>query len=225
DTIVSLAVGAVAAEAGGLSAETEACIRATYEGVDVSGLVVAGDVTTEQAAPLMSAALGLLLCLDDDEASRIDAGRFLGAPGAATLQDIRCVMQRLDLSEVIGMLQGITEGGLENLPPNLIPVVLECGIDLSGGGSSDGDGAGSGGTPDAGDSQGPVPPLTPPDLSELDPELLAVVQCLREALGEEALNEIATGQRLPTLAEFGALGTCDFDLSQLGDLGDLLPSS
>ena len=217
---MSLAVGAIAAEAGGLSAETEGCIRSAFAGVDISGLVVTGDVTAEQTAPLMGTAVGLLLCLSDDEAARIDAGRFLGAPGAATLQDVRCVMQQLDFTEMIDLFGGIAEGGLENLPLNLLPVMLECGVDLSGGGSSD-DTSGS-------DATEPSPPLTPPappDLSDLDPELLAVAECLRETLGEDAFDEIATGQRLPTFAEFSALGACDFDLEQLGELGDLLPSS
>ena len=43
--------------------------------------------------------------------------------------------------------------------------------------------------------------------------------------GGDAFDEIAAGQRLPTFAEIGALSTCGFDLSQLGELGDLLPSS
>ncbi|MEK9659155.1 MAG: hypothetical protein VW450_04335 [Chloroflexota bacterium] len=50
----------------------------------------------------------------------------------------------------------------------------------------------------------------------LDAEALAA--CARAALGDAAFEAIANGQRLPTLAEVGALGSCGLDLGSLDAL-------
>ena len=123
--------------------------------------------------------MGRLLCVGGSEASRLGAGRFPGAPGAASLQDFRCVMQRLDISEVIGLLGGLAEGGFANLPPELLPVLVECGVDLSVGSSTSE-------TTETGDVAVPTTPVAPLDVSGLDPELAAVADCLRGTWGGEA---------------------------------------
>ena len=46
----------------------------------------------------------------------------------------------------------------------------------------------------------------------------ALTACLREALGEEAYAAITSGQRLPSLAELSALGSCGLDLGSLDAL-------
>jgi hypothetical protein len=50
----------------------------------------------------------------------------------------------------------------------------------------------------------------------LDAEVLAA--CARAALGDAAFDAIASGQRLPTLTELSALGSCGLDLGSLDAL-------
>ena len=119
---------------------------------------------------------------------------------------------------MIGLLGGVAEGGFANLPPGLLPVLVECGVDLSVGSTASE-------TPETGDVAMPTTPIPPLDVSELDPELAAVAECLRETWGGDAFDEITAGLRLPTFPEIGAISECGFDLSQLGELAELLQSS
>ncbi len=91
----------------------------------------------------------------------------------------------------VGALLSALRGG-EAPSPALAAALAACGVDAAGLGISMPEG--------------------------LDTEALAA--CARAALGDAAFDAIASGQRLPTLTELSALGSCGLDLGSLDALTD-----
>ena len=129
EIVVDLIIATYVHEAGGLSDPTITCMGKSFEDLDIAA-VFDGDVETA----IISALLGTLLCLTDDEASRISAGALIGEQleGRPTLQDMRCVLQLVDLSDLMALLSGFQtadDPDFETLLP-LLGAFGECGIEL-----------------------------------------------------------------------------------------------
>lgn len=219
EIVVDVIIATYVHEAGGLSDPTITCMRESFEDLDTAA-VFDGDVETA----IISALLGTLLCLDDDEASKISAGGLIGEQfeGTPTLQDMRCVLQLVELSDLTALLSGFgtaDELDFESLLP-LLGAFGECGIELvedstdMGGGL---EGSGSSGRDDA--------PIVVPHLSEIDldlsslpPEAQALVVCLQDAFGEKTFAGIIAGTYELSLADFGKLSDCGITLSNIGEL-------
>ena len=226
DVFVSVLIAALSETAGGLSDATTVCIRQTFAGLDVENFagLTGGDVDTSSLTSAMGATIGLLLCLNEDEAEKITAGGLFGDVGGASalsMADLRCVLEVVDVSSLLGLFETIDSGGVPDLNVlfSLLPAINECGVDLSaladGGDGND-------------ETDGPattVPDLSDFDLTQIDqlpPEAQEIVNCLVGVLGEDTVNAIFDGTYIPSFEDFAALGQCNIDLSQLGDIGALL---
>ncbi len=111
ESLVLLFIGELESEAGGLSDQTVVCIREILGAVDLAGLAATADSDAG-----LGAAIGLLLCLTEDEAERVSVTRFLGDQAASlgplSLQDLRCVVQRVDLQSLGAAIEQVLAGGL-----------------------------------------------------------------------------------------------------------------
>jgi hypothetical protein len=238
DAVISLVIAGLAQAADGLSDGTVVCIRETFGGLDVEslGAIASGDISGGAMGDALGVGIGLLLCLNDDEASRITAGGIFGDIGGASeisLADVRCVLGVVDISELVGLVDSFESGAVPDLSTSLtlLTAFSDCGIsiaDLTGETSTDGtDGALDGIDGSIGDildgiDGGSIPEFDLSDLSQLPPETQAMLQCVIDALGEENVNGLVAGTYVPTLADFGALSACNLDFAQLGDLDSLL---
>ena len=242
DAVISLVIAGLAQAAGGLSDATVTCIRETFAGLEVESLaaIASGDISGGAMSDALGVGIGLLLCLNDDESSRITAGGLFGDLGGASasaisLADLRCVLQVVDISELVGLMDSFQGGSAPDLTTSLslLTAVNDCGINITelvGDGTSDGlDGSMDGtdgtvndlldsGILDGGARTG----LDLSDLSQLPPETQAMVQCLIDGLGEENLKGLLAQTYTPTLSDFALLGTCNVDLTQIGNLESLL---
>jgi hypothetical protein len=236
DTVISLVIAGLSQAAGGLTDATITCIRETFGGLDVASLaaITSGDISGGAMNDALGVGLGLLLCLNDDEASHITAGGIFGDIGGASdisLADVKCILQVVDLSQLTGLVESISSGTELDLSslPTLLAAVADCGIDIGGlFGSelpdplSDADGTvGDLLDSDLLDGEA-LPPLDLSDLSALPPETQVMVQCVVDALGSDNINGFLAGTYTPTLADIVALGGCNLDIAQLGDLESLL---
>ena len=240
DAVISLVIARLAQAAGGLSDATVTCIRETFGGLDVESLaaMASGDISGGAMSDALGVGIGLLLCLNEDEASRITAGGLfgdLGGASAISLADLRCVLQVVDISELVGLMDSFQGGSAPDLSTSLslLTAVNDCGInitDLVGDGTSDGlDGSIDGMDGTVNDllntgilDGGAITGLDLSDLSQLPPETQAMVQCLIDGLGEENLKGLLAQTYTPTLSDFALLGTCNVDLTQIGNLESLL---
>ena len=111
ESLVLLFIAGLESEAGGLSDQTVVCIRETLGAVDLAGLAATADSDAG-----LGAAIGLLLCLTEEEAKRVSVSRFLGDQAASlgplSLQDLRCVVQRIDLQSLNAAIEQVLAGGL-----------------------------------------------------------------------------------------------------------------
>ena len=60
------------------------------------------------------------------------------------------------------------------------------------------------------------------NIEGIPPELQAQITCVVDAVGEENLTGLVAGTYTPTLDDFLAIGGCNIDLAQLGDLGAII---
>jgi hypothetical protein len=233
DTVVSLVIAELSQAAGGLTDATVTCVRETFGGLDVASLaaITSGDISGGALSDSLGVGIGLLLCLNDDEASRITAGGIFGDVGEASdisLADLRCVLQAVDIAQLIGMMESLDSGTALDLSDSLVLLTAfsDCGIsipDLAGGVPDGTHGGGmEGGTTDWTAGGTPVSAFDLSDLSQLPSETQAMIQCLVNAIGEDHVSGFLTGAYTPTLDDFAALGTCNVDLTQLSELSALL---
>ena len=217
EIVVDLIIATYVHEAGGLSDPTITCMGKSFEDLDIAA-VFDGDVETA----IISALLGTLLCLTDDEASRISAGALIGEQleGRPTLQDMRCVLQLVDLSDLMALLSGFEtadEPDFETLLP-LHGAFGECGIEIFDDSTDMGGGTDGSGSSSSDDAPIDVPDLSEIDLSSLPPEAQALVVCLQDAFGEETFAGIIAGTYELSLADFGKLSDCGITLANIGEL-------
>ena len=146
ETLLLLTVAGLELEAGGLSERSAACVRNTFGSVEFTG----GDRDAGTQAATFGAITGLLFCLTDEEAERISVGRILGGDSPAlanlTLQDARCLAERVDLQLLQEALAQARVGAPERprqrqlaqarvgapLSREVAGAFVECRIDIRG---------------------------------------------------------------------------------------------
>jgi hypothetical protein len=138
DTLISLLIANLSQAADGLTGTTVTCISETFRGLNVASLaaiITSGDIFGGAVNDTLGIGLGLLLCLNDDEASRISAGGIFGGIGSAndiSLGDVKCILQMVDLRQLTGLIESLnsaTELDFSTLP-TLLTAVTGCGIDI-----------------------------------------------------------------------------------------------
>ncbi|MEX2599119.1 MAG: hypothetical protein WD533_05625 [Dehalococcoidia bacterium] len=139
DTIIGLLSGGVAQQAGGLGNASLRCIENTFAGVDVEAFAQGqSDPDPGQQQESLGAAVALLLCLTEEEAARVEVGDALGGEALPiTLQDLRCVVQQVEvdlLTRLLGALDGAeqTEPPTEEQQRRLAEAFGACDIQLPG---------------------------------------------------------------------------------------------
>jgi len=223
EAVVSLAIAGLSHSAGGLSGTTVECIRQSFAGIDFENLtaLAGGEADTSGIAGLAGGVIGLLVCLDDDEAERITLGAVFGVDSDLSLKDLRCVVQEADVTQLLGVF-GSTDGGLPDPSTafELLAAFSTCGVSLTellslfNEETTDDSAADA----DTSTSDGILGPIVLPDLSALTAEQQAAIACLAEAFGEETFAQLLAGTYAPQFADLAKLGTCDIDLAALGEL-------
>ena len=221
ETAIDFIVALLDVQVGGLSSDSETCLRGTFATVDISrlaGLANAptGDVNDIGAA--IGGTVGLAFCLTDEEAAMVSIGDLLGdAMGDITLAQFTCVMEQVDISEVLPLLESLNTGG-EFTGPSLevFQAVADCGIDFNtdGGDAMEeppsrlGDGAGS-------DSD----PLSL--LEGLGPEFGPFTDCLRQNATQAEIDALFSRDLSALRPEAAA---CFDHISDLADVLERLQS-
>ena len=221
ESLARILLGTFVGAFGGSSADTNECLLASLAGVDLRSMLFGqGDGPDDPAL-----FLGLLLCVDDQEAQQLDLMEFFGADGP-TVAQMRCVAGQVDPALLSQFFQ-VDIG--ETLPaPEMLEAMLACGIDV--GGHEGGEG------PDAEqvgcllDALGAeaLAALGSEDYMPTPAEMEALAacgidvgdheggegpdseqaQCLLDSIGAAAIEELRSGSRNPTSAELLALRTC-----------------
>lgn len=227
DVFVSVLIAALSESAGGLSDATSVCIRETFGGLDVESFasLTGGGVDSSSLSGALGASIGLLLCLSNDEAGQITAGGLFGDVGGVaelSMADLRCVLEVVDVNALFGLFETIEGGRVPDLSASLslLTAINECGVDLSALVDDDSDGV-----TDPVNPRSSVPDLSDFDLSQIDQlpaEAQELINCLLEVLGADKVSSIIDGTYVPSFEDFAAIGQCNIDLSQLGDIGSLL---
>ena len=125
ETLLLLFVGQLEMAAGGLSTLSVACIRQTLGAIDLASV---GDAALVEGDARLGAAVGLLLCLADDEAERIEVSSVLGDAvpilAGMTLGDLRCVLESADLQTLSAAFEQMASGGLPG--PEVMSALTAC---------------------------------------------------------------------------------------------------
>ena len=221
ETVVDLVVANLSHQAGGLSGDSAACIRGTFSNVDLRAVFEATEGSQGEARAAFGSVLGTLLCLNDDEASRISvSGLFDAAEAGLSLQDLRCVVQRVDIAVLLDLF---VPAGPDAPPPDLsrtvelLAALQECGVNLEelGGGPPSPPASGLPGVPDA---PGGTDDSEVVDIEDLPPELQEALACLVNMLGEEKIAALLEGTYTPTSTDMEALSTCELDIPRIFEL-------
>jgi len=135
---VSVLIATLSESAEGLSDTTTACIRETFAGLNVKNFA---GLTAEQVGPrnlaaATGASMGLLLCLNDEEAEQITAGRLFGDVGGASrlsMAGLRCVLEFVDVGALFVLFDTIESGGAPDISGaiSLLTAIDQCNVDLS----------------------------------------------------------------------------------------------
>jgi hypothetical protein len=236
NTITSLVIVGLSQAASGLTGPTVACVREAFKGLDVASLaaITSGGISGSVMNGNLGFGLGVLLCLNDDEASRTSASAIFGDIGglsSTSLSDVKCILQVVDLTQLSGLFESLSVNAELDIStsPALLTAVTGCGIDIRQLLGSDlavplsDIGTTGGNLLDNGSVGGARPPLFDlSDLSTLPPGTQVMVQCMVGALGADNINGLLAGTYVPPLEGFTALGACNFDIAQLGSLKPLL---
>jgi hypothetical protein len=221
ETVVSLAIARLSHSVGGLSGTTLECMRQSFAGIDFENLtpLAGGEADTNGISGLAGAVIGLLVCLDDDEAERITLGAVLGVDSDLSLKELRCVVQEADVTQLLGVF-GSTDGNTPDLssPLELLAAFSTCGVNLMELLSLFNEQAASDSAADADSSDGIFGPIVLPDPSALTAEQQTAIACLQHAFGEETFAQLLAGTYTPQFADLAKLGTCDIDLAALDEL-------
>jgi len=138
DIFVSLLISTLSESAEGLSDATTACVREIFAGLDVKNFA---GLTADQVGPrnltaATGASIGLLLCLNDEEAKQITAGRLFGNVGGVrnlSMAGLRCVLEFVDVGALFVLLDTIESGGAPDISDaiSLLSAIDQCNVDLS----------------------------------------------------------------------------------------------
>ncbi|MDE2765544.1 MAG: hypothetical protein OXI25_03820 [Chloroflexota bacterium] len=200
ETAMELAVAVVSAQAGGLSAQSEDCVRRLLLGAD-GGASALFAAESNSDAESIALTLNFILCLTDEEAEAL-------AEQPEDFEDfnpsaLRCATERVSVEELARVF-GAADGAFPAISPEMIQVFADCGF---------------GDAPDG----PPGDAFTLEQLQALaaaNPSLQPLVDCLEENATPEAIAEFFAG--LAVAPPEGVLG-CLFEYGHL--LEEALPSS
>lgn len=131
---LDLVVAGTAAETGGLSRDSETCIRTTFANVDIASF--AESFTDTMGGEAMGPALigdavgllvGFMLCLSEEEAAAFD---LFGNEEGPSLQDLRCVLERVQITEIAALLENFAGGEGAPPSPGTLAALEACNINL-----------------------------------------------------------------------------------------------
>ena len=130
-----------------------------------------------------------------------------------TLGDLRCVAERVDINDLLGMFDAISTGSAPDLSTGfeIAAAFQECGTDFFGVLSGEG-----------GPSPRIVEGIEGLDLTELEGATSELATCLQDVFGDEFMAQVLAGEFTPQLSDLAKLSECDIDLSQLDSLSELL---
>ena len=114
ETFARVLMGSFVSSVGGLSDDTLGCMWEILGEASTGG----GDFPVDFVAFLR-----LALCLSDEEAARAEPG---AGPFEFPLAGVRCVAQQLDMEGLAAM----SGDELQELPPDLMAALVECGIEV-----------------------------------------------------------------------------------------------
>lgn len=223
EALIGLFVAGLWQAADGLSASTVTCLRETFQDLDEASLARLADGELSGASDSLGIGVGLLLCLTDEEAERITAESFLGELGAdinLTLADVRCVLQRVDVTQLMQMFEGIDTGTQQPTLgeiTGLLEAFSECGVDLNElmeQGSMN-DGTNEEVLGDTGSTDFDLSNFDFSQIDQLPPDLQDGIRCLIDAVGgEENARGFLEETYTPAFDQLIAASQCEIDPSQ-----------
>ena len=118
-----LAIIGIGAVAGGFTDESAMCLRTLYATSGVSNIPLTGSEDPQEVL------LGFrfFLCLTDEEAQALS--QTTGTPVPFPPSALRCVDERIGLEQFLSAMAG----DLTQLPPEALPVLQACNINLTPG--------------------------------------------------------------------------------------------
>ena len=129
ETAVDVIIGQLDAQAGGLSQESETCLRETFTSVEFGMLgESAVNPSGGDLGAVIGPAIGLAYCLSDEEAAAISVADIIGEP----LFEIICVVERVDIGELFATVVD-PDAAEEDADAALalLQALSECGIDFA----------------------------------------------------------------------------------------------
>ena len=134
DILADIVLAGLSSQTSGLTDESIACIRGTFQTIDIARFITSarGDFDPNDAGDIIGSALTLLLCLTDEEAENIELAAFSGEADGLSLLDLRCVAERVNINDLLGLFDSIDSGGVPNLSTGfeIAAAFQKCGADL-----------------------------------------------------------------------------------------------
>ena len=221
DTVISLLIAGLSQDVQGLSDTSVICLRGAFSLFDAAQLraLLSGESGEEIVDDVMGGLIGALLCLTDEEAENFSIGGLFGlADGALTMQDLRCVIQRVSLDDLLSLFDGFSAGQLDLTDAvDILNALGDCGVDVSGLITGTLGGSAEPGT----DALPIIPDL---DALGLPPETGEIIACVIAALGADAIQQLLFGAAELTQEQLSSLGECspafegDIDVAQILEL-------
>ena len=115
DTAIALSVAMISLQAGGLSDESQACIKGVFADLGVPG-------QTMSMTDSMRSFLTMQLCLTDEEAQALDMSG--GEDPLPLPSQLRCVAEQTDLENLFIVYQAFADLELSTAPPTPSPDMM-----------------------------------------------------------------------------------------------------
>ena len=116
-------------QVGGLDPSSVTCLRSVFSSFDTSQLASAG---SSESPVGIAAAMGLMLCLTEQEAAKVAIGPSGDGDVAMhlTLADVRCLAQLVDPDLLADLLAAPSLEGPTD--PEMLTALEECGVQMDG---------------------------------------------------------------------------------------------
>ena len=115
DTAINLSVAMISLQAGGLSDDSQACIKGVFSDLGVPG-------QTRSMTDSMRSFITMQLCLTDEEAQALDMSG--GEDPLPLPSQLRCVAERTDLENLFIVYQAFADLELSTAPPTPSPDMM-----------------------------------------------------------------------------------------------------
>jgi len=134
---VELVVAYLDAKAGGLSPESETCLRQTFAVADFGLIARASDAPDDGGASALGAAIGsaigLAFCLNDEEAALVSVGDLADDPALDfSVAQFACIVERVDVEQLLLTLAAPADGGGGDespaVPAEFFQALSECAV-------------------------------------------------------------------------------------------------